>query len=831
MRGRACLLAFIVASTAVHLLASLPAPALVRTVLPGLLLLSGWLAHTVARRPRRLTAMLALSMALAGAWLTLERAHHRLADVLQPVNVDRVSRVELRVDSLVQATAAGLRFQGRVLRAHPEGVPRRINVFWPVEGWRGPYASQAGLPAGLPAVLPGQVWRMALILRPPGGLSNPGTGDAGDRAFAQGVRARGRVRGRPEYLRDASRDGLVPAIARLRHEVGLGLDKSLKDMPNAGVLKALAIGDQSAIAREDWDTFNRTGIVHLVSISGTHVSLVAGLGAWLVSALWRRARWRGRHLAERFPAQSAAALAALMLALAYSLMAGWGVPAQRSFLMLATLAIAHLCRWQPGPSRLLVLAAFVVVLMDPWALLSRGFWLSFGTVAILLLLAMGQGQGAGASRKARLRRTWGNILTAVRLQTLVSLALLPILAALVYELPLTSPLANMLAIPLVGLLATPAALLLAVAGMFAPASVFAGGLAWAADAVIAVVMRFSRILAQWEPGHPAVAAVPVAITGLALLGLVLALMPPGLPARRLAWLLLLPALCRPPARPEQGYWEAWVFDVGQATAVLVNTRRHSLLFDTGLRSSPEHDSGRDVLLPAMRALGVRRLDALVVSHADLDHVGGAHSLLSAMRVEQSFASFDLERWLARETLRLGSQATVPALPPARLPCRRGQQWRIDGVHFEMLWPARPDQVPLGAGSRERNDFSCVLSVRGRKHSLLLPGDIAAAQEQALVRRGLAPHSVLVAAHHGSASSSSAPFLAATQAHHVIASAGRWNRHGHPHAASLRRWRDAGAQVWRTDRHGALYVRSTAAGLDVDSRRVRRRRYWNPPIAP
>lgn len=829
MRGRACLLGFIAGTAAVHTLADLPAPTPLRllgaaTLVAALVLLPWW-------RPRPWAGILvpALIATLAGAWLTAERARARLDDALQAINLDRVAHVELRVDSLVRESAAGLRFEARTLAAHPSGVPRHISVFWPVPGWRSPYAPEAGVAAGLPALRPGQVWRMALLLRPPQGLENPGGTNMADWAFARNLRANGRVRGEPQYLREAHAQGLMLRVTRVRDAVRRALAPVLAHRAHGGLLLALAIGDQSGIDRATWDVFNRTGIVHLVSISGTHVSLVAGMGAALASVLWRRLSWRHRRAAEWVPAHSVAALTALVLALVYSLLAGWGIPAQRSFLMLATLAVAHLLRWRPGPSRLLVLAAFVVVLMDPWALLSRGFWLSFGAIVILLLLAAASGAPACRARAAWPRRALGRLLAGLRLQLAVSLALFPGLALLFHEIPLLSPLVNLVAIPLVGLVATPAALLAALLATMPATAGLAALPAMVGEAVMQGVIDMCHWLLRFDLASPAVATPPVAISALAALGVLAGLMPKGWPLRAVGWCLMLPALLwRAPALAP-GDWEAWALDVGQGGAIVLRTARHALLFDAGARSSPNRDAGRDVIAPALRSLGIRRLDLLVVSHADMDHVGGVRSVLAAVPVTQAYASFDLGQWLARESRRLPAPVDALRLPLATLPCGRGQRWEMDGVVLEFLWPDAPSLVPLDAGSRARNAASCVLSVRGRHHGLLLPGDISAAQEARLLASGVPPHDALVAAHHGSRTASSAAFLQAVQARHVIAQSGRWNRHGHPHAESRARWRRFGMTLWRNDLQGAVRLRSRAGVLHADALRAQRQRYWQSRV--
>jgi competence protein ComEC len=309
--------------------------------------------------------------------------------------------------------------------------------------------------------------------------------------------------------------------------------------------------------------------------------------------------------------------------------------------------------------------------------------------------------------------------------------------------------------------------------------------------------------------------------------------PLRLSGRCLGWLLMLPALLWQPVRPAPGEWELTALDVGQGSAVVVRTAHHTLLFDTGVRRSAENDEGQRTVLPFLRASGVRKLDVLVVSHGDLDHAGGARSVLAGMPVEQSYSPFSLSSWLRTEARKL--KAAPSLLPRAEVPCQYGATWRMDGVAFEFLWPlasvAPRDARRQRPRASARNQDSCVLQVRGAHHSVLLTGDIEAAEEAALLARGLGPIDVVVAAHHGSKTSSTRGFIHRVKAAHVIAQAGSWNRYGHPAAAVREAWSESGAVFWQTDRHGAIQVRSQAEGLSATSTLESSRRYWHGARPP
>jgi competence protein ComEC len=321
-----------------------------------------------------------------------------------------------------------------------------------------------------------------------------------------------------------------------------------------------------------------------------------------------------------------------------------------------------------------------------------------------------------------------------------------------------------------------------------------------------------------------VAAAPWWWTATAMVGLAFAVMPYGWPARHAGWLLMLPALFWRPDTPPHGAWDLHALDVGQAGAVVIRTARHALVFDTGLRRSAVSDDGGRVIWPFLRSLGIKRLDVLVVSHEDIDHAGGARSLLRSLPVEQSYSAFNLQHYLERESRLLGEADPVPA-PRAMTPCEYGRTWDVDGVSFAFLWPLASDGAPRRRDSKQRNDQACVLRIQGWFHSALLPADIGKGPESRLVERGLGAVDVVVAAHHGSRYSSGPGFVGAVQAGHVIAQVGLWNRYGHPGASVEQRWRDSGAVFWRTDLHGAIEVRSRANGLFAEAVRRRDRRYW------
>lgn len=752
-------------------------------------LLAGLLFCLPLRGAWRLTAVFAAALILGFGWAAW-RAEGRLADALPEAWEGRDVAVIGVVAALPQGFSRGERFAFDVERVETAGavVPRRVMLSW----YRGadPEAS-----AALPSLRAGERWYLVLRLRRPHGNANAGGFDYEAWLLENGVRATGYVRPREaNFLLEAFVPGFGYGVERLRQGVR---DRFLAVLPPethpyGGILAALAVGDQRAIQGDLWNVFNRTGTTHLMSISGLHVTLVAALLGWACGALWRRVP----RLANRFAAQRVALAAGVVAAFLYTALAGFGVPAQRTLYMLAVAALAlGSGRWV-SPGRVLGLALLAVLLVDPWAVLAVGFWLSFGAVAALLFVAADRrGAGAGdgdpdgdARPGLGLRlRAWGLV------QGAATLASLPVLLLVFGQFSLVSPLANALAIPVVSFVVTPLALAAAVVPW--------DGLLHLAHLPLAWLMEGLAVAAAMPVWQSAAPPLPVAV--LAGFGVGLLLLPAGVPGRWAGLGLLLPLFLWPPPRPAAG--EAWVtvLDVGQGLAAVVRTREHTLVYDPGPLYSAESDAGQRVVVPYLRALGVDRLDGLVVTHRDSDHAGGSASLRAALPVDSFWSS----------TGEAGS-----------IPCQDGQRWEWDGVRFTVLHPTAAEYRAGG----KANHLSCTLRVEAEGRAMLLTSDIEARDEEALLRRHRAELAadVVLVPHHGSRTSSTPAFVAATGARHAVVPVGYRNRFGHPKEEVLARYAAAGMTLWRTDRDGALEFFLTGEGVQARAWREERPRYWH-----
>ncbi|AMO21880.1 DNA internalization-related competence protein ComEC/Rec2 [Ramlibacter solisilvae] len=694
------------------------------------------------------------------------------------------------VAAMPQRGDTGVRFRFEVESATLEREAVRL----PPQLYLGWYAGPADAGAAPPDLRAGERWRLQVRLKAPHGHQNPHGFDYELWLWEQGMQATGYVRAGP---RNAAPQRLAQTwrhpVELARQSVRDAVLRQVADRKTAGILAALIVGDQNAIERADWDIFRATGVAHLMSISGLHITMFAWAAALAVGALWRR----GQRLCLAVPAQHAALLGGLGIAWAYALFSGWGVPAQRTIWMLAAVSALRLAgrRW-PWPQVWLMACALVLAL-DPWAMLQAGFWLSF--VAVGVLFAADPGAQAPPAR-SRLRQAVDRLRAALHEQWVVTLALTPMALLLFGQVSVVGLPANALAIPWVTLVVTPLAL----------AGVAFNGL-WA---LAAAALQGLQVWLEWLASLPfATVSLPAAplwagvagVTG----GLLLAMRLPW-HARLLGVPLLLPVLLWQGVRPPAGEFELLAADVGQGNAVIVRTAGHTLVYDAGPRWGPDSDAGHRVLVPLLRAFD-ERVDILMLSHRDTDHTGGAAAVLSMQPQAALVSSLEdghpLLAW------------------PASTRCTGGQRWRWDAVDFELLHPAAAD---YGAAARP-NALSCVLRVSNGQRSALLPGDVEARQEAQLVASG-APLSadLLLVPHHGSKTSSSADFLDAVHPSLALVQAGWRNRFGHPAPVVLERLRERGIAVIDSPHCGAAGWRSWQPG-QVTCERELRPRYWRHPV--
>ena len=613
-----------------------------------------------------------------------------------------------------------------------------------------------------PPVEVGEVWRVEARVRAPWGYQNPGGFDYERWLLGNGIDGVG-------YIRSGAR--LLPPAGDLRQRIRARVAERLADHRRGAHLRALATGDGSALTEADWSLLRRTGTVHLLVVSGLHVGLVAMLGYALGAAA---ARLAPAGLAW-LPAGWVAAAFSLAAMTGFVWLSGAEPPALRAGVMSGLAALAFAGGRRAPAASWLALAAVMVVCVDPGAVLTQGFWLSFGAVAVLV---------AGFANRTPV---FGWAAGLLRAQGLMVLAMTVMTATVVGEVAPAAGLANLIAVPWISLVAVPLV-------MFSLAATLVGapldGFGWLlADLSVSALLHGLEALGDGQ-SHP----LPVPLgQGLAALAALACAMGATRWRLRLACLPLWAAgLVVFQDRPTEGQFQVLALDVGQGSAALIDTRRHRLLFDAGPRFASGFDLGEAVVVPAIAATGRRALDRLIVSHDDLDHAGGAGAVLRGAPTGSLW----------------GDAADLGAVP-----CRRGRRWTWDGVAFEVLHP------PADYDG-EGNDASCVLAVSAGGQRVLLTGDITRRVEAALVADGLAPATLLFAPHHGSISSSSKRFIEAVNPQLVFISAGWRNPYGHPHPRVVRRYRLLGSEIWMTGIEGALEWSSAAPEQVIAQRRER-----------
>lgn len=640
----------------------------------------------------------------------------------------------------------------------------------------------------------GARWHLTVRLKRPHGSANPYGYDYEAWLLARDLRATGYVQRRGDnHLLDAQVQRPAYLIQQIRERMRERFRRTLGEQANyAGVLVALAIGDQASIPPDQWQVFTRTGVNHLMSISGLHITMLGGLAYAATYWLWRRSA----RLTLRLPARKAAALAGLLAALAYALLSGYAVPAQRTVYMLGAVAAALLLARNLAPSQLIAFALLAALLADPWAILTPGFWLSFGAVGLILYIS--------ANRIGK--RHWLHEYAQVQWAMLIGL--IPLTLALFQQISLVAPLANAFAIPLISFLVVPLTLLGAALPFDAPLWLAHGlmsGIGWA-------LQWLSRLPdAVWAQHAPPAWSIPLGMCGALWL-----LTPRGFPSRWLGWLMLAPLFLVTPEPPPPDTLRLTVFDVGQGLSVAAQTHGHTLLYDTGPDFSGEADSGNRILVPSLRAQGIARLDALVLTHDDLDHTGGAASVLQALPVGTLYSSLPDGHVLFKDQT-------------ARQRCRDGEGWEWDGIRFRFL---HPDGLASGKKTHD-NDLGCVMRIEAGAHSVLLAADIEKASETRLLERhtDLLPADVLVVPHHGSRTSSTPGFVAAVHPRHAVFTVGYRNRYGHPKEEVVTRYREIGSEVLRSDVDGAILIDMNPQRLELQRYRPSHAHYWQLTPTP
>jgi competence protein ComEC len=721
---------------------------------------------------------------LGFAW-TLLHAQQRLQQQLLPALISKDVVIAGRISGLPQKQQRYTRFEFKVKSLKYQGnvqpSPGHIQLSW--------YGKHQ------PVLKPGDYWQLQVRLKPPHGVLNPGGFDYEKHLFQKGIRAKGYVR-KSEHNQPVVSMNNHFNLDRLRQNILYKLNDYLNQQDNSPLIYALAIGERKDMSSEHWRVLRDTGTAHLVAISGLHIGIVASLAFWLGRWGWSFCG-RGPLLV---PAHKVAAIFAIAVAFSYALLAGWSIPTQRAFIMVMIVMAGLLVYRHQVTSRVLAFALLAVLIYDPLSVLAAGFWLSFAAVSVIAYAV------SGIKPSTAKLKQWGHV------QWAVSLGLLPLMLLLFQQVSIISPLANIWAIPLISLFVVPLVLLAIVFLLvYGPVSDW---LLQIAISILDAIWWILELMLQWPWAVWHTASPTWWAALLAMLGILLLLTPRGWPARNLALILLLPLFFASAERPVQGEAKITLLDVGQGLAAVIQTKNHVLVFDSGPRFSERYDSGSMVVLPFLLQQGITKIDTLLVSHEDNDHIGGAGAILKQIEVEKILTSAP------------GSFAAQDRVTT----CLSGQSWHWDEVEFTIL---HPEQAFLARNNkrRQRNNRSCVLRISSGDKSVLLAADIEKQAERVISQKyGEKLNSdVLVVPHHGSQSSSSALFLDTVKPAWALFPAGFLNRYRLPSKKVMRRYQSRGIRLRSTAQHGAISFKLLIKQpISISSYRQKAIRYWHYP---
>lgn len=735
------------------------------------------LAHPLCRK----TVMLLLALTLGFSWVALaihSELEHRL-----PKNLEGKTLLVQGVIASIPVTklhSISLLFQIRTLNHSQYSsvvrLPMKVRLSW--------YGKFPGAQRTHTAKLKiGDAWMLAVRLKRPHGFKNPGGFDYETWLMQQRISATGYVYSKGKNILTSSSPWSYP-IGRMRELIAQHIGSILKNNSMKGLILALSVGERSSISQTQWQVFRATGTSHLMAISGLHIGLAAGFFYFAINFLWRRMGTLALWLA----ASQAASIAALLGAITYSAMAGFSLSTERALIMIAVFMSATLFRRALKPMSALFIALLFILAWDPFVVLSPGFWLSFGAVGSIIF---------GMSLRLNAKSLWWRV---GRVQWVVTLGLAPLTLFIFHQASLGSLGTNFVAIPWVGFIVVPLTLSGSLLTFISPH--LAEILIKLAATSLNLLWNFlvwSSHLPHFVWNH--VISHPIVFIS-AQLGAILLIAPRGLPGRWLGIICLLPLFMIKPARPEWG--ELWftLLDVGQGLSAVIETHGHTLVYDTGPRYSDSFNAGDAVLIPFLKYRGLNKIDTLVISHGDNDHIGGAQPLLKAIPTTEILTSV---------VNRFPNQNTKL--------CRAGQHWEWEGVKFKMLFPTK-------AFMNEDNNSSCVLAVSVGDEQILLTGDIEALAERYLVKyaarhgthNSYLKSSILIAPHHGSITSSTVEFVHAVDPKYVLFPVGYRNRFHFPSRVVVARYGAIHSEMYRTDREGAITVKMSKHCEEVRSSR-------------
>jgi competence protein ComEC len=631
----------------------------------------------------------------------------------------------------------------------------------------------------------GDEWQFTAKLKKPYGTMNPGGFDYEAYAFTSNIIANGYISDKqPQKL--LSHHWYHQPLNRVREYFSRKISQNLPATKTSPWITALAIGERHDIPAEEWQVLRNTGTNHLMAIAGLHIGFIALLAHQLITFLWRRLSSASLNI----PAQHAGAIAALIAALLYSAMAGFSIPTQRACIMLAAFLTTLLSRRKPLSWQGWSVALLAIVLINPLTVLSESFWLSFASVALIIYCMSGRLAPEGL---------WWKV---GRIQWIIAIGLVPFSIWLFQQCSFISFIANSVAIPWVGFLVAPLSFF---GTLLMPVSVtLSTYLLIFADKLLSLLWIFL----SWCAHLPNVVWYQVIDDKLTLITASVAifflLLPAGFPGRCFSIIFALPLILFTPLTPAANNVWLTVLDIGQGLSAVIQTQHHVLVFDTGPRLSANYDMGESVVVPFLHTLAVKKIDMLVISHGDNDHIGGSGAVLRNFPV-------------------MAIKTSVPELLPKAEYCLQGMKWNWDDVDFEFLYPT-PATLHLD------NNSSCVLRITIGDRHILLTGDIEQLAEKSLLAgyKNALPATILIAPHHGSKTSANENFISSVNPQYVLFPIGYRNRYHFPNKTVVEKYEKHHVMMLDTASSGAIKfeVGGDKAMIQPSLYRVEHRHYWN-----
>ena len=639
-------------------------------------------------------------------------------------------------------------------------------------------------------IIAGEQWQLKVKLKRPSGFLNPAGFDYEKWLFSQRITATGYVRKSKSAENHKLTSSPWWSVDAVRQKIHQTIQENIENKPSAAVISALVVADRSALSAQQWEQLQKTGTSHLIAISGLHIAVVAGFGFLPIWLFWRLFP----RLNERIPLRVAGGTVGAVFAILYAMLAGFTLPTQRALVMVLVALISLIIRRNYPSFNVLAVALIAVLLLDPLAPLSVSFWLSFLAVSLILVFLKRQLQQPK--------------LSLIKLQLILSLGMIPLTLLFFDSASLSAPVANLVAIPWVSFISVPLSL---VGLVLMPISSYLSNAIFSLSALsIEWLFNGLELVVKYIDNPFNFSGLPASYLVIAFIGLLVLLLPKGFPGRWLGLLAFLPAVLFVPEKPAQGEFHFTLLDAGQGMASVIQTKNHTLVYDVGTRLSDRFDIAKLVVLPYLKKQRIDMLDTLVLSHDDIDHMGGANTVLESLKVGTV----------------LGSKLTKLKNNDFK-PCVAGMRWSWDGVDFEVLSPFK-EAVSKNTKISD-NNLSCVIRVSNKKHSLLLTGDIEKKVEKQLLANSLDKlHStVMIVPHHGSKTSSSDGFLSAVSPQLALVPAGYRNRFKHPSSSILARYKAQNIEIMDSVNDGAISIKfPVEKPYSVLSHRKENRGFWS-----